>query len=87
MVATRKSPGPAADHAFRLGIAAAAIVGLAGIGLLYWSGNMGSLVTGYLVVSLYPVYLVFAAVVLSVWLGYDKDATALRPVYREEEPE
>lgn len=84
MAAIRKSPGPAADHAFRLGIAAAAIVGLVGIGLLYWSGSMDSFLTGYLVVSLYPVYLVFVAVVLSVWLGYDKDATALRPVYREE---
>jgi hypothetical protein len=84
MVVIRRSPGPAADHAFRLGIIAAAIIGLAAIGLLYWTGSVSSIITGYVVVTLYPVYLIFAAVVLSVWLGYDKDATALRPVTREE---
>jgi hypothetical protein len=42
------------------------------------------IVVGYGLVALYPVYLVVVAVVLSRWLGYDKDATALRPVYRSE---
>jgi len=31
------------------------------------------------------VYLVFAATALSVWLGYNKDATSLRPVYRKKD--
>ena len=37
---------------------------------------------GYVLVLLFPVYLLVVAVALSVWLGYDKDATDLRPVYR-----
>jgi hypothetical protein len=36
------------------------------------------------VLVLFPVYLVFVASVLSVWLGYDKDTTSLRPVYRKD---
>jgi len=82
MGATSASPGPAAAYAFRLGIVAAAIVGLAGIGLLYWSGSIAPVVVGYVLVALFPVYLLFAAAVLSRWLGYDKDVTALRPVYK-----
>ncbi|MFW5905700.1 MAG: hypothetical protein ACOCUO_02520 [archaeon] len=78
----RTSPGPAADHAFRLGIVAAAIVGLGGLGTLYWSRTISVWVAGYTLIILFPLYLVLVAVVLSVWLGYDKDATALRPVYR-----
>lgn len=77
------SPGPAAAQAFRLGIVASAVGGLAGIATLYWFDILTPLLAGYALVLLFPVYLVFAATVLSVWLGYNKDATALRPVYRE----
>lgn len=78
------SPGPAAAHAFKLGLKAGAIVGLVAIAGLYWLGHINLLLAGYSLVVLYPIYLVFLAAGLSVWLGYDKDATALRPVYRQE---
>ncbi|MFB6192247.1 MAG: hypothetical protein ABEI11_02870 [Haloarculaceae archaeon] len=72
-------PGPDASVAFRTGIVAAAVAGLAGIGLLYWTGTLT--LTLYALLLLFPVYLVGAATALSVWLGYDTDATDLRPVY------
>ncbi|MFA1611728.1 hypothetical protein [Halobellus rubicundus] len=77
---SRPDPGPDAARAFRLGIIAGAIVGLAFIGLLYWTGTLTLLLFAYTLTLLFPVYLVLVAVVLSVWLGYDRDATALRPV-------
>ncbi|MFB6090710.1 MAG: hypothetical protein ABEJ97_06585 [Halobellus sp.] len=77
---SRPAPGPDAARAFRLGIVAGAVVGLAVIGLLYWAGALTLLLFAYTITLLFPVYLVFVAAVLSVWLGYDKDATALRPV-------
>lgn len=76
------SPGPNAAQAFRLGLRAGAILGLAGIATLYWFGVIELLLAGYALLVLFPVYLVFVAAGLSVWLGYDKDATALRPVYK-----
>ncbi|MBX0297747.1 hypothetical protein [Haloarcula nitratireducens] len=83
MKPVRISPGPAAAHAFRLGVGAGALVGLGGIGLLYWVGSLTPAFVAYALVYLFPVYLVFVAAALSVWLGYDKDETALRPVVRE----
>jgi hypothetical protein len=82
MTKVAKTPGANAAHAYRLGLRAAAIVGLALIGTLYWFGVIELLLAGYALLLLFPVYLVFAAAVLSVWLGYSKDATALRPVYK-----
>jgi hypothetical protein len=76
-------PGPNAALAFRTGLITAGVSGLAAIGLLYWIGEIGLLFAGYALVCLFPVYMVFAAAALSVWLGYDKDVTALRPVYRQ----
>jgi hypothetical protein len=65
-----------------LGILASAVIGLAGIGLLYWFGSITLVIAAFVLVLLFPVYLVVVATVLSRWLGYDKDHTALRPVYR-----
>ena len=80
------SPGPVAAHAFRLGMIAGAVVGLAGIGLLYWSGTLTPILAGYVLLAVFPVYLVLVSVVLSLWLGYNKDITALRPVYKPKDP-
>jgi len=77
------SPGPAAAHAFRLGLRAGAVIGISAIVALYYFGVIELLFAGYALLLLFPVYLVFVAAVLSVWLGYDKDATALRPVYKK----
>lgn len=81
----RMAPGPAAAYAFRLGIAASALVGLVAVGLLHWYGPLTQVTAGYVLVVLFPVYLVLVATALSVWLGYDKDKTALRPVYQSKE--
>ena len=78
-----KTPGPAAAHAFQLGLRAGAIFGIAVIAALYWFGIIELLLAGYALLLLFPVYLIFVAAALSVWLGYDKDATALRPVYKQ----
>lgn len=77
------SPGPLAAQAFRLGIGASIVIGLAAIGGLYLTGTINLVLAAYSLVFLFPVYLVLVAVILSVWLGYDKDATNLRPVHRE----
>ena len=87
MTAVRSSPGPAAAYAFRLGVIAGAIAGLAVVGVLYWQGVLSLAIAGYVLATLFPVYLVLVATVLSVWLGYDKDATALRPVHRPKNSE
>ncbi|MFB6244483.1 MAG: hypothetical protein ABEH80_10310, partial [Halobaculum sp.] len=75
--------GPNAHAAFRLGTIAAGVVGLGFTGVLYWLGVLTMVEAGYTVVLVLPVYLVFAATLLSVWLGFDRDPTDLRPVTRE----
>lgn len=85
MALNRKSPGPAAAQAFRLGIFAGAVLGLVAVGALYWAGMITLVLLGYTMFLLFPVYLVMVAVILSRWLGYDKDVTALRPVHRPKE--
>ncbi len=84
MVAKAKSPGPAAQRAFRIGVRAAAVAALAVVGVLYWTGAIAGYVTGFLVIVLFPVYLLVVASALSKWLGYDKDPRDLEPVTREE---
>lgn len=83
MVLLSITPGPAARKAFRTGIIAAALPVLVAVGFLTWRGYLEPILAGYTLLVLFPVYLVVAAAVLSVWLGYDKDATDLRPVYRD----
>jgi len=82
MSTLRLAPGPAARGAFKFGMLAAAAVGLAMVGLLYWLSELTLPLVGYTLVLLFPVYLVIVASVLSVWLGYNKDARDLRPVSR-----
>jgi len=78
----RPPPGPDAARAYRLGMLTGVIIGLVVGGVLYWTGALTPLTLGYVMIALFPVYLIAVAVVLSVWLGYDKDITALRPVYK-----
>jgi hypothetical protein len=85
MTTPKVAPGASAHHAFRLGIAAAASIGLAGTGALYWTGVLTTPMLAFTLLLCFPVYLVLAASVLGVWLGFDKDATDLRPVHRERE--
>jgi hypothetical protein len=75
MAAIRRSPGPAAAEAFTLGIATtltstfAVVVVLAHLGMLTLAGAVAVLLMGL------PLACLLAACLLSVWLGYDKDAT------------
>ena len=74
MTAIRHSPGPAAAEAFALGIKTtligmlATVTGFVWIDVLTLTGAFAILLIG-----LPPVYLL-AACLLSVWLGYNKDA-------------
>jgi len=65
---------------------AATILGLAGVGGLWLAGLLNLVLFLYLLVLVFPLYLVLAASAINVWLGYGKDATDLRPVYRPKNP-
>ncbi len=65
-------PGPDADEAFRLGLAAAAVGALSLLAVLVWVGTVTLLGAAFVALFGLPVLLVVAACVLSVWLGYDK---------------
>lgn len=82
MTTLKRTPGPAARSAFRLGMLAAIVVGLAVLGVLYLQDVLTTVTALYALFALFPIYLVLVASALSVWLGYDKDVTDLRPVYR-----
>jgi hypothetical protein len=79
---TTPAPGPDARSAFRLGVLAASVAGLTVLGWLLRSGTLTVTTAAYVAVALFPVYLLVVASMLSVWLGYDKDPTDLRPVHR-----
>lgn len=78
----RLRPGPDAARAFRFGMIAGGAVGVVCLAALYWTGALSLLALGYVAVALFPVYLIVVAILLSRWLGYDKDATSLRRVYK-----
>jgi hypothetical protein len=82
MSTLKHTPGPAARSAFRLGMLTAIVVGLATLGALYLQDVLTTATALYSLIALFPVYLILVASALSVWLGYDKDVTDLRPVYR-----
>lgn len=84
MTENRISPGPAASSAFQYGILAGIVLGLTGVGLLYRSGYLTPAVVWYVLLALFPTYLVLVASLLSKWLGYDRDGASLRPVYRDQ---
>jgi hypothetical protein len=68
------SPGPAAEEAFTLGIAAAVSISFAGLGYLFWADMLT--LTGLILTTVLglPVLLIVVSCLLSVWLGYNKDA-------------
>lgn len=79
------SPGQAAHQAFDTGLRCAIVVGLAGIGLLYWADVLTLFGVGFTLVVLFPTYLLVAAAVLSKWLGLDKGAEDLERVTRRQQ--
>ncbi len=84
MATQAKSPGPAAKRAFRTGVWAAAVVALAVVGWLYWTGELAGYVSAFVVVVLFPVYMLLVASALSKWLGFGKGPADLRRVRREQ---
>ncbi|MEF8781933.1 MAG: hypothetical protein V5A39_01170 [Haloarculaceae archaeon] len=86
MSSHKQRPGPVAQSAFRTGILTASIAGLAGVGGLYLAGFLHPILTVYLLLLVFPIYLVLVASVLNAWLGYGKGVTDLRPVYRNKNP-
>ncbi len=83
MATPKKSPGPAARRAFRTGVWTAAAGGLAVVGGLYWIGALASYAAVFVVVVLFPVYMLVVASALSKWLGLGKGPADLRRVTRE----
>ena len=82
-MAARPSPGPDAHRTFRLGMVVSVVVALVCLGVLYRTRVVSPAIVGFALVVLFPVYLLVVASVLSVWLGFDKDASNLRRVCRE----
>lgn len=80
------SPGPIAERTFEVGLKIAAAAGVAAatacflVGPLSVSDGVHVAVT----VLLFPVYLLSAATLLGIWLGYDTDASNLERVTKEE---
>ena len=85
MSTLKGSPGPVAQSAFKTGMVAATLLGVAAIGSLYWAGVLNLVLAAYLSVLVFPLYLVLAASAINVWLGYGKDVTDLRPVYQRKD--
>lgn len=82
MTARGTSPGPLAERAFEFGMKAAAIGGLVFLLLLHYAGALSLVDSSHLlkILLLFPVYLVFVSILLSLWLGFDPDERDLRPV-------
>lgn len=83
MTAPSVTPGPDAHRTFRLGLAASAVLAVLAVGALVWSGTVSLEVAAFALLVGFPIYLLYVASALSVWLGFDKDATDLRPVHRD----
>jgi hypothetical protein len=83
-----RSPGPIADRTFDSGFKIAALAGVACVGLLFSTGRLsfdGADVLFTLI--LFPVYLLSAATLLGVWLGYETDESNLKRETGEVEAE
>lgn len=87
MDGTGVGPGPISERTFVHGFRIAALLGLGGVLAAFWLGPLSGDDAVHVVVTgvLYPVYLVFAASALGVWLGYDTDERNLEPVTRSED--
>jgi len=86
-MAIASSPGPIADRTYRFGFRLAVGAGLAAVGLLFGLGYLSLSDTIIVLLLIFPVYLIFTATALSVWLGYDTDQTDLTRVTEEVETE
>lgn len=74
MAALKRSPGPAAEQAFTLGLTIAITVAVTGLGVLLWADVLTVLDLVVVSVLGLPPLFVIASCLLSVWLGYNEDA-------------
>lgn len=87
MDGTGVAPGPISDRTFDQGFKLAAVLGLGVVAVVFWLGPLspGDAVHVVVTGALFPVYLLFAACALGVWLGYDTDERNLELVTRSAE--
>lgn len=81
------TPGPIADRTFDAGFKAAAVGGVAGLTCSYLVDVLSLYGALFALVFLYPTYLVFVAILLATWLGYDTDRSNLEVVTVEADAE
>lgn len=74
MTTIRHSPGPAAAEAFSLGITTTATLCLVGLWVLFEVGVLALHAAVLAAVFGVPIALLIASCLLSIWLGYNKDA-------------
>ena len=74
MSSSSPPPGPDADAAFTLGLAASTVLAALGIALSAHSGSVTSLGAIVLAIVGLPAVFVVTSCLLAVWLGYDRDA-------------
>jgi len=76
------SPGPIAEQTFEAYSRMAAVSGAVVLGVCYWIGllSLSDPLHVLTTLLLFPVYLLFVAILLGVWLGYATDERNLRPV-------
>jgi len=86
-MAVDASPGPIAEQAFETCFRMAAVSGVVVLGVCYWLGLLSLSDPLHVVTTLllFPVYLLFVAILLGVWLGYATDERNLTPVADPEE--
>lgn len=81
------TPGPIADRAFDAGFKAAAVGGVVGLTGGYLLGILSLYGALFVLLFLYPTYLVFVSLLLARWLGYDTDRSNLETVTVEVDTE
>jgi len=74
MSSSSPPPGPDADAAFTLGLAASVVLAALAVALSVWSGGLTLLSASVLLVLGLPTVFVVASCLLATWLGYDRDA-------------
>lgn len=80
------TPGPISDKTYEQGLRIAAAVGLAAVVAVFWVGPLSPSEPGHvlMIAALFPIYLLFVAVGLGVWLGYTTDERNLRRVTEDD---
>ncbi|PSQ33867.1 hypothetical protein BRD08_11160 [Halobacteriales archaeon SW_10_66_29] len=81
------SPGPIAEQTFETYFRIAAVSGAVALVVCYWIGLLSPSDPFHVTttLTLFPVYLLFVAILLGVWLGYATDERNLTPIAERDE--